>query len=98
MNAPPALITIALRIPGNWSHPKELVERLPAGHRLTPEALILPDKTKIAFDPRPPDDQFAQIFRTCCRQPATAEELAIVDGYKVNVCLSGPGGSLASAL
>ncbi len=92
-----AAVTITLRIPGNWSHPKELVERLPAGYRLTPEALVLPDKTKVEFNPMPPDDQFAKIFRSCCRKPATAEELAIVDDYKVNICLSGPGGSLASA-
>ena len=45
MNEPAAPITIALRIPGQWSHPRELVQRLPAGCRLTGEALILPDGT-----------------------------------------------------
>ena len=43
------------------------------------------------------DDQFAQIFRSSCRQPATADELATVDGYRVNVLLSGPGGSMQAA-
>ena len=42
MNEPAAPITIALRIPGQWSHPKELIQRLPAGCRLTGDALILP--------------------------------------------------------
>src|SRR5205823_3481675 len=93
MNKPAAPITIALRIPGKWSDPRELVQRLPAGCRLTGEALILPDNTEIGFGAAPADNQFAQIFRSSCRQPATEEELATVNGYTVNVFLSGPGGS-----
>jgi hypothetical protein len=64
-------ITIVLRIPGKWSHPKELIERLPAGFRFSPEALILPDKTHVEFGAMEPDDKFAQIFRSSCRRPAT---------------------------
>jgi hypothetical protein len=97
MNNTPASVTIALRIPGRWSHPKELLERLPAGYRLTPETLIMPDKTEVGFGAAPADDQFAQIFRTSCRQPPTDEELATVDGYTVNIFLSGPGGSMPAA-
>src|SRR6266481_8205734 len=93
----PIPVEVALRIPGTWSHPRELIEALPAGYRLTPEALILPDGAKVEFNPLPPDDQFAQIFRTSCRRPAREEELAAVDGYTVNVCLSGKGGSLEAA-
>ena len=36
-------------------------------------------------------------FRSSCRQPATEDELATVNGYTVNVFLSGPGGSLQAA-
>jgi hypothetical protein len=90
-------IEIALRIPGKWSHPRELVERLPKGYRLTGEALIFPDQRQVDFGAMEADDQFARIFRTSCRQPATADELATVDNYTVNVLLMGPGGSLASA-
>src|ERR1700687_3478280 len=97
MNEPAAAITIALRIPGQWSHPKELIQRLPAGCRLTAEALILPDQTQVQFGAMAADDRFAQIFRSSCRQPATEEELATVAGYAVNVLLSGPGGSLQAA-
>ena len=97
MNEPAAPVTIAFRIPGMWSHPRELIERLPKGYRLTPEALILPDATTIDFGAMAADDQFAQIFRSSCRQPAADDELATVDDYKVNVCLMGPGGSLAAA-
>ena len=97
MNEPTAAVTIALRIPGKWSHPRELIQRLPAGCRLTPETLILPDKAEIGFGAMAADDQFAQIFRSSCREPATAEELATVDNYTANVLLSGPGGSLRVA-
>jgi hypothetical protein len=92
-----ASVEVVLRIPGRWSHPGELVEALPTGYRLTPDALIMPDGTKVEFNPMPPDDQFAQIFRSSCRRPPTDEELAQIDDYTVNVGLSGPGGSLESA-
>jgi hypothetical protein len=97
MNDPAAPITIALRIPGKWSHPRELRQRLPAGCRLTAEALILPDTTQVEFGAMAPDDQFTKIFRSSCRQPALEDELTTVDGYSVNVVLSGPGGSMQAA-
>src|SRR5712691_10134454 len=97
MNEPASPVTIALRIPGQWSHPRDLVERLPAGCRLTPEALFLPDTTQVEFGAVGADDQFAEIFRSSCRQPAAEDELATVDGYTVNVFLSGPGGSIQAA-
>jgi hypothetical protein len=97
MNEPTTPINIALRIPGTWAQPRELIQRLPAGCRLTAEALILPDGTPVEFGAMAADNQFAQIFRSSCRQPASADELATVDGYTVNVVLSGPGGSLPAA-
>jgi hypothetical protein len=87
MNEPAASVTIALRIPGQWAHPRELIQRLPEGCRLTPEALILPDATQVGFGAMAPDDQFAQIFRSSCRQPAAEDELTIVDSYTVNAFL-----------
>jgi hypothetical protein len=90
-------ITIALRIPGTWSHPRELVERLPEGCRLTGEALILPDATSVEFGAAAADDQFAEIFRSSCRRPAKDDEQATVDSYAVNIFLSGPGGSIQAA-
>src|SRR2546423_15230642 len=97
MNEPAAPVVVDLRIPGKWSHPRELIERLPAGFRLTSEALILPDATQIDFGAAAADNQFAQIFRSSCREPATEDELATVDGYTVNAFLSGPGGSVQAA-
>lgn len=98
MNERDTVVQTTLRIPGDWSHPGELIERIPAGFRLTPEALILPDGTAVEFTPMPPDDQFAQIFKSSCRLPATDEELEIVDRYTVNMGLTGPGGSMEAAL
>ena len=97
MNEPASPITIALRIPGQWSHPRDLIQRLPAGCRLTAETLILPDNTPVEFGAMGADDQFAQIFRSSCRQPAAEDELATVANYTVNVLLSGPGGSMQAA-
>lgn len=97
MNDPAAPVTIDMRIPGKWAHPRELVERLPEGCRITGEELILPDGTQVDFGAAPPDDQFAGIFRSSCRQPPTDEERATVDNYTVNIFLSGPGGSLDAA-
>lgn len=97
MTKPADPIEIALRIPGRWANPGELIERLPAGYRLNADGLICPDTAPIACGAMPPDDQFAQIFRSSCREPATADELATVDHYTVNFVLSGPGGSLAAA-
>jgi hypothetical protein len=97
MNEPTAPVAIALRIPGRWSHPRELIQQLPAGYRLTAESLILPDTTQVAFGAMAADDQFARIFRSSCRQPATEDELTTVAGYSVNVLLRGPGGSMQAA-
>jgi hypothetical protein len=90
-------ITVDLRIPGIWSGPRELLERLPSDCRLTPENLILPDRHKVEFGALDADSQFAQVFRSSCRQPPTPEEQKVVDAYTVNVTLSGPGGSLDAA-
>jgi hypothetical protein len=98
MSAADTSVEITFRIPGDWSHPGELLERMPEGYRLTPEKLVLPDESEVEFIPMRPDDQFAQIFRSSSRQPARAEELAVVDRYTVNVGLTGPGGSMESAL
>jgi hypothetical protein len=97
VNQAAASIEIHLRIPGKWSHPRELVQRLPADCHFTPAAIVLPDGKQVEFGAVEADDQFARIFRSACRQPAAEAELATVDGYTVNVLLSGPGGSMQAA-
>lgn len=96
--SPPSTPRITLRIPGDWSHPGELLDRLPDGFRLTPEALFLPDGTEIEFIPMPPDGEFPRIFESSCRRSPTDDELAKVARYTVNIGLSGPGGSREAAL
>lgn len=91
-------VRTTLRIPGAWSHPGELLERMPPGYRLTHEALLLPDGAEIEITPMAPDTQFAQIFKMSCRRPASADEVATVGRYTVNIGLSGPGGSMEGAL
>src|SRR5262249_48129731 len=36
-------VKATLRIPGAWSQPRDLLDRLPAGFRLTADTLVLPD-------------------------------------------------------
>jgi hypothetical protein len=88
-----ATVQIAFRIPGKWSGPQELIERLPEGHRFNEKSLVLPDGAVIDFGAMDADDQFAEIFRSSCRRPPTYEEWATVRKYSVNVILQGPGGS-----
>lgn len=90
-------VQTTLRIPGAWTDPGELLERMPPGFRLSPQTLVLPDGAEVELAAMPPDEQFAGIFRSSCRRPAAEEELAIVDRYTVNIGLSGPGGSLEAA-
>jgi hypothetical protein len=92
-----ASVQTTLRIPGAWSHPSEMLERMPAGFRVLEDSLLLPGGVEIELVAIPPDEQFAEIFQASCRRPATDEELAIVSRYTVNIALSGPGGSLDAA-
>ncbi|HEY1378758.1 MAG TPA: hypothetical protein VGF55_18305 [Gemmataceae bacterium] len=73
------------------------MESLPDGYRLTPDALVMPDGTEVGFGAAAADSQFAQVFRSSCRERPTDDELETVDNYTVNVFLSGPGGSLDAA-
>jgi hypothetical protein len=86
-----------MRIPGQWPSPRELVEGLPKDCRLKPDALKLPDGRVFDFDVRDADDEFANVFRTSCRRTPTEDERNAIDNYKVNVIVSGPGGSLDAA-
>lgn len=90
-------VTVAVRIPGTWSGPRELLAQLPKGYRLTPESLTLPDGRMIDFGVMDADEQFAGVFHTACRQPPTPAEQRKIADYTANVVLSGPGGSRESA-
>lgn len=97
MNETNAALQVMLRIPGQWSNPGELIERLPPGYQLTPDELRLPSGALFEFIPMPPDEQFPRIFASSCREMPLPEEQATVESYSVNIGLKGPGGSLESA-
>ncbi len=90
-------IEINMRIPGQWNHPGELIERLPEGVQLKGQSLVLADGSEFYIDAMKADDQFADICRTSCRNKPTPEEAEAIENYKVNILLSGPGGSLEKA-
>ncbi len=75
MNEPAAPVEVALRIPGTWSHPQELIQGLPSGFHGSAEGLVLPDATWVKLGAMGADDQFAGIFRSACRSPASDDEL-----------------------
>jgi len=60
-------VIVDLRIPGRWSHPRDVIERLPDSCRVTPQGLVLPDGSRIDLGFLPPDKQFPRIFRSSCR-------------------------------
>jgi len=91
------IVETALRIPGRWKDPTELLDRLPEGFRFESDDLVMPDGTAIGCFPVAPDEQFADIFQTSCRRPATQDEVDTIQHYSANVCLYGPGGSFESA-
>jgi hypothetical protein len=90
-------LEIGLRIPGTWEHPSQLSDRLPQGHRLVPNYLVLPDESRFEFYAHPADNEFARVFARACPQLPTESERERIEGYTVNACLVGPGGSFAAA-
>jgi hypothetical protein len=90
-------VKITFRIPGDWEHPGKLIEQIPDGYQLQPESMLLPDGSEVDLDLLPPDEQFFDIFMQSCRTPPSEQEIECVRNYRVNVCLTGPGGSVESA-
>lgn len=91
------LVEIVFRIPTDITDPEVLWSGLPDGFAFEDRHLLCDDGTILPIWPMRADGQFASIFRSSCRRQPAPEELAIVDRYAINICLSGPGGSLESA-
>jgi hypothetical protein len=70
---------------------------LPRGCRCTAEALVLADGSEFELHAVPADEEFPQIFADSCPKLPTESERDRIDGYKVNICLTGRGGSVAAA-
>ena len=88
---------VTLRIPGGWCSREDFLERLPHGCHLTPESLTLPDGVEFELNALAADDEFPSVFAGSCSKLPTEAEREQIENYKVNVCLSGRGGSIAAA-
>jgi len=91
------LTETTLRIPGAWGGFEEITGRLPHGYSMCDAGLVMPEGQVIEMFPMKPDKEFASVFESSCRTPATSDELSILNRYTVNLGLVGPGGSLEAA-
>jgi hypothetical protein len=88
---------VTLRIPGVWSRPEEFYEHLPMGCRCTESALVLRDGSEFELNVLTADEEFAAIFAGSCPKLPTERERETIENYRVNLCLTGRGGSIESA-
>ena len=92
-----AVPEVTLRIPGSWSKPAEFFEQLPPGCRPTAAGLVLDDGSEFELNALPADEEFPDIFAGSCSKLPTEDEREQIEDYQVNICLTGPGGSIAAA-
>jgi hypothetical protein len=88
---------VTLRIPGAWQRPEELFDGLPRGLRWTEAGLALADGTEFELHVFPADEEFPGLFAGSCPKLPTEDERQRIENYRVNVCVTGPGGSFARA-
>ncbi|MCI0333020.1 MAG: hypothetical protein L0228_07345 [Planctomycetes bacterium] len=88
---------VTMRIPGTWNRPEEFYEGLPRGCRCTENGLVLADGAEFELNVLPADEQFPEIFAGSCPKLPTEDERERVENYKVNICVTGRGGSIAAA-
>lgn len=88
----PPLIT--LRIPGRWPGPAAVDRALPAGYGITDSRLTLPDGGGVDACFQVADREFPGIFAMACRRDPSARDRRTIERYRLNVCLTGRGGSL----
>ncbi len=88
---------VTLRIPGAWREPAEFFEKLPPGCRSTEHGLVLDDGTEFELNVLPADEEFPRIFAGACSKMPLDEECERIENYRVNMCLTGRGGSIEAA-
>jgi hypothetical protein len=59
--------------------------------------LVLADGSAFELHVLPADEEFPRIFSGSCPKTPTDDERERIENYTVNVCLTGPGGSIAAA-
>jgi hypothetical protein len=90
-------LEVTLRIPGTWREPEEFYSRLPRGCHCTADALVLEDGSQFELHALQADEEFPQVFADSCPKLPTESERERIDNYQVNICLTGPGGSIEAA-
>ena len=88
---------VTMRIPGGWERPEEFFENLPRGCRCTANGIALADGSEFELNALPADEDFPRIFASSCPKLPTDRECEQVENYKVNICLTGRGGSIDAA-
>jgi hypothetical protein len=88
---------VTMRIPGGWERPEEFFENLPRGCRCTKDGIVIADGSAFELNALPADEEFPRIFASSCSKLPTESEREQIENYKVNICLSGPGGSIEAA-
>jgi hypothetical protein len=58
---------------------------------------VLADGSEFELHAVPADEEFPKIFSDSCPKLPTESERDRIDGYKINICLTGRGGSIAAA-
>jgi hypothetical protein len=88
---------VTLRIPGGWAKPEEFFRNLPRGCRCNENGIVLLDGTEFELNALPADEEFPRVFAGSCPKMPTASECEAIEDYKVNICLTGLGGSIDAA-
>lgn len=86
-----------MRIPGAWERPQDFFENLQRDSPLTKDGAALLRNGQFELNVLPADDEFPRIFAGSCSKLPTESERDQIENYKVNICLTGPGGSPDSA-
>lgn len=90
--------SVTLRIPGAWREPRDFYDRLPTGCRCTAENLVLADGSSFELHVVPADEDFPGVFAGSCPKLPTVSEREQIENYAVNICVTGPGGSIPAAV
>ncbi len=86
-----------MRVPGCWSAPEDLQRSLPEGYTVGPGWLAFPDGGRVGLVPLPPDKELPALFTVACREKLSPRDRRTVEGYRVAIGLSAPGGSIPAA-
>ena len=88
---------VTLRIPGAWSGRRNLLSGCRAAAASRPRASCSSMDRNLNCNALPADEEFPRIFAGSCPKLPTESEREQIEDYKVNICLTGRGGSIEAA-